>query len=174
VTTNDERGRSRILIDGPATKKITVLTEMWLTDGANTGNTGNEDFAERSNQLEPPRHGTLFRYFEIAPERDSAHLPKEELCRATREWFADMKGEHLQVDTSRHPAMHKSQTTDYIILLSGRITLVLDDEEVDLEPFDAVIQRGTNHAWANRGTEPALLVAVLVDTRGDPAGEDHG
>jgi mannose-6-phosphate isomerase-like protein (cupin superfamily) len=174
VTTNDKRGRSRILIDGPATNKITVLTEMWLTDGVTAGNTGNEDLAERSKQLEPPRHGTLFRYFEIAPERDLAHLPKEELYRVAREWFADMKGEHLQVDTNRHPAMHKSETTDYIILLSGRITLVLDDEEVDLEPFDAVIQRGTNHAWANRGTEPALLMAVLVDARGEPAVENHG
>jgi len=28
-----------------------------------------------------------------------------------------------------------------------------------------VIQRGTNHAWVNKGKEPALLVAVLVDAK---------
>ena len=32
-----------------------------------------------------------------------------------------------------------------------------------LKPGDVVIQRGTNHAWVNTGTEPALLVAVLAD-----------
>jgi quercetin dioxygenase-like cupin family protein len=69
----------------------------------------------------------------------------------------------LQPNTNRHPAMHKSNTTDYIILLSGSITLVLDTEERDLKPFDVVIQRGTNHAWVNRGSEDALLMAVLVD-----------
>jgi len=26
-----------------------------------------------------------------------------------------------------------------------------------------VIQRGTNHAWINRGKEPALLAAILID-----------
>jgi uncharacterized cupin superfamily protein len=62
--------------------------------------------------------------------------------------------------------MHKSATTDYIILLQGAITLVLDDEEVDMKPFDVVIQRGTNHSWVNRGEVDALLMAVLVDAKG--------
>ena len=80
-----------------------------------------------------------------------------------RDWFAGMNGGHLQPDTSRHPAMHQSSTTDDIILLSGEITLVLDKEERTLKPFDVVVQRGTNHAWVNRGTQDALLMAVLVD-----------
>mgnify|MGYP006063229341 FL=1 len=60
--------------------------------------------------------------------------------------------------------MHKTETVDYIILLKGDVTLILDDEEVDLKPFDVVVQRGTNHAWVNNGTEPALLIAVLIDS----------
>src|ERR1700730_2661324 len=36
---------------------------------------------------------------------------------------------------------------------------------VHMKPFDVVIQRGTNHAWVNKGKEPALLVAVLVDAK---------
>jgi len=31
-----------------------------------------------------------------------------------------------------------------------------------LKPLDVVVQRGTNHAWVNRGKEPAVLMAVLV------------
>ena len=43
------------------------------------------------------------------------------------------------------------------------MTLLLDEDERDLKPFDVVVQRGTNHAWINKGTEPALLIAVLMD-----------
>ena len=60
--------------------------------------------------------------------------------------------------------MHKTETVDYIILLQGDVTLILDEEEIDIKPFDVVVQRGTNHAWVNNGTEPALLIAVLIDS----------
>ncbi len=163
VTSNDANGKSGVMIDGVAAKTITVLTEMWLTDDKAADHLDGEDRAERSTQLEPPRGGTLFRYFEIAPESETAHLSDDEKRTANKEWFAAMKGAHLQPDTTVHPAMHKSSTTDYIILLSGKITLVLEREERTLKPFDCVIQRGTNHAWVNRGEEPALLMAVLVD-----------
>ncbi|MEE9192496.1 MAG: hypothetical protein V3U04_07805 [Candidatus Aerophobetes bacterium] len=43
------------------------------------------------------------------------------------------------------------------------MTLLLDEDEVDLRPFDVVIQRGTNHAWINKGSKPALLVSVMID-----------
>jgi hypothetical protein len=43
--------------------------------------------------------------------------------------------------------------------------MLLDKGEVHMKPFDVVIQRGTNHAWVNKGREPALLVAVLVDAK---------
>ena len=42
--------------------------------------------------------------------------------------------------------MHKTETIDYIILLKGDVTLILDEEEIDMKPFDVVVQRGTNHA----------------------------
>ena len=163
VTTNDVDGRSKVLIDAPAGNAIGVLTELWITEGTPASNAGHADNGAKSDRLEPPRHGTLFRYFQIAPESLSAHLPREERDRLARAWFAEMGGAHLQPDTSRHPAMHKSPTTDYIILLKGQITLMLDEGEVDLKPLDVVVQRGTNHAWVNRGTEDALLMAVLID-----------
>ena len=60
--------------------------------------------------------------------------------------------------------MHQTKTIDYIILLNGDVTLLLDKDEVRLKPFDTVVQRGTNHAWVNNGNEPALLIAVLIDS----------
>ena len=51
------------------------------------------------------------------------------------------------------------------MLLSGEVTLLLDKGEVDLKPFDVVVQRGTSHAWVNKGKEPALIAAVLIDAK---------
>jgi quercetin dioxygenase-like cupin family protein len=61
--------------------------------------------------------------------------------------------------------MHKTRTVDYVVLLAGEVTMLLDKGEVDLKPFDVVVQRGTNHAWVNKGKEPAILAAVLVDAK---------
>jgi mannose-6-phosphate isomerase-like protein (cupin superfamily) len=162
VTINDAQGKSGVMIDGPADNIITVLTELWITGRGKVNHTDGIDHGALSTQLEPPEGGTLFRYFEIPPESEFAHLSEAEKRKANAEWFAAMKGGHLQPDTSKHPAMHQSPTTDYIILLSGEITLVLEKEERTLKPFDCVVQRGTNHAWVNRGKENALLMAVLV------------
>ena len=68
------------------------------------------------------------------------------------------------MDTSRNAAMHETDTIDYIILLKGDVSLILDEEEVKLKPHDVVVQRRTNHAWVNHGTEPTLLIAVLIDS----------
>ncbi len=163
VTTNDTDGKSKVMIDGIAANTITVLTELWITEAGRHDHLDGIDHGARSDRLEPPKGGTLFRYFEIPPEREFAHLSDDEKRRANAEWFAAMRGGHLQPDTSVHPAMHKSTTTDYIILLQGEITLVLEKEERTLKPFDCVVQRGTNHAWVNRGKETAQLRAVLVD-----------
>ena len=163
VTTNDADGKSGVMIDGTAENTITVLTELWITGCGKVDHMDGIDQGARSTQLEPPEGGTLFRYFEIPPESEMAHLSEDEKRKANAEWFAAMNGAHLQPDTSKHPAMHRSPTTDYIILLSGEITLVLEKEERTMKPFDCVVQRGTNHAWVNRGKENALLMAVLVD-----------
>jgi quercetin dioxygenase-like cupin family protein len=78
--------------------------------------------------------------------------------------FEKIGAAHHRIDTTKHPAMHKTETIDYIILLKGDVTLILDQEEVDIKPFDVVVQRGTNHAWVNNGSDPALLIAVLIDS----------
>jgi quercetin dioxygenase-like cupin family protein len=60
--------------------------------------------------------------------------------------------------------MHRSETVDYGIVLEGEMVLMLDDGvEVELRPGDIVIQRGTDHAWANRSGAVARMAFVLVD-----------
>ena len=36
-----------------------------------------------------------------------------------------------------------------------------------MSAFDVVVQRGTNHAWINKGSDPALLAAILIDAEID-------
>jgi mannose-6-phosphate isomerase-like protein (cupin superfamily) len=159
VTGHDAQGRSVFVIDGPPT----AAGAFWLTDAAPADNKKADDAAQLVRGLEPPRAGTIFRYALIPPE--DPKVTPEERERITARMFEQMGAAHCRPDTSRHPAMHKTRTVDYVILLSGEVTLLLDKGEVDLKPFDVVVQRGTNHAWVNKGKEPALIAAVLVDAK---------
>jgi quercetin dioxygenase-like cupin family protein len=62
-----------------------------------------------------------------------------------------------------HPLMHRTDTVDYGIVLSGEIYLVLDKQETLLKAGDVVVQRGTNHAWSNRSDKPCRMAFILVD-----------
>jgi quercetin dioxygenase-like cupin family protein len=60
--------------------------------------------------------------------------------------------------------MHRTETLDYAILLSGECDLELDDgKTVSLKAGDVVVQRGTMHAWVNNGTAPCVFAFVLID-----------
>ena len=169
VTGHDADGKSIVLYDGIAQSILANpdrpgrgLTDLWVTETAPADNAGEVDTADRRIRLEPPGNGTVFRFFQVMPESEEAGIDAAEVERRTAAGFKNMGAAHSRVDTSRHPGMHKTATVDYIILLSGRVTMILDDGEVDLEPLDVVVQRGTNHAWINHGTEPAVLAGVLV------------
>jgi quercetin dioxygenase-like cupin family protein len=58
--------------------------------------------------------------------------------------------------------MHRSNTIDFIFIISGQLELVLEDGSTVLRPGDCVVQRGTNHAWRVVGTEPCTFAAVLL------------
>jgi mannose-6-phosphate isomerase-like protein (cupin superfamily) len=167
VTGVDSSGKSYVAIDGPGAGIIEEggagLAEIWVTDAAPADNAAKGDAAAWKMRLEPPAEGSVFRFFQLAPEDKS--LSTRELEERTAAMFAAIGGAHCRVDTERHPSMHTTRTVDYVILLSGRVTLLLDKGEVELKPFDVVVQRGTNHGWVNRGTEPALFAAVLIDAK---------
>jgi len=56
--------------------------------------------------------------------------------------------------------MHKSETLDYGILLSGERILVLDDGEYVLNPGDTVVQIGSWHAWSNLNASQMAFVMM--------------
>ena len=80
-----------------------------------------------------------------------------------KELSAGVGSPTCRVDVSRRPLMHLTPTTDYIMLLSGGVSLLLDEgDPIPLEPFDCVVQRATNHAWIVTSKEPAIFVCVMV------------
>jgi hypothetical protein len=168
VTGQDSQGRSRaVSVDAPRMRGITA--ELWRSD-ADLGAAG----AEASiAPLEPAAGGSVFRFFRVMPEHLVADMTAEAREQLYAEHFAHMGASHCRPDTERHPGMHRTATIDYVMLLEGRVTLLLDEGEVELEPFDVVVQRATNHAWINHGDSPALMMAVLIDQSGrsDPESE---
>ena len=166
ITGHNENGKSIISIDGPPARSMGEdaggLFEIWNTDGSGFETKSDNDRADIDIMLSPVKDGTKFRYFQINPLPEG--VPEDMLQEIAADAFEKVGAAHHRVDTSKHPAMHKTETVDYIILLKGDVTLILDEEEIDIKPFDVVVQRGTNHAWVNNGTEPALLIAVLIDS----------
>ena len=53
--------------------------------------------------------------------------------------------------------MLQTAALEFAIVLDGTVTLVLDTAEVDLASGDVVVQRGSRHAWSNRGDRPATV-----------------
>jgi len=67
--------------------------------------------------------------------------------------------------------MHRTETIDYVIVLAGELEMQMDDSTVKLKAGDVLVQRGTNHAWINRGPKPARVAFILVDAK--PLGIGH-
>jgi hypothetical protein len=72
-------------------------------------------------------------------------------------------------DGASKPAMKKSRTLDFCLVLEGEVTLVLDLEEVPLRAGDVVVQRGTRHAWSNRSARPCRIAISSHDATEAPA-----
>jgi quercetin dioxygenase-like cupin family protein len=76
-----------------------------------------------------------------------------------------------QLEPGSPKFMHRTETVDYAILLSGQCDLELDGGEVlHLAPGDVVVQRGTLHAWVNHGPGPCVFAFVLIDAEPATAG----
>jgi hypothetical protein len=65
------------------------------------------------------------------------------------------------------PGMHASDTIDMIVMLSGELSMELEDHTMlHLRPGDTLVQNGTMHAWSVPGDEPARFAVFLVGAYG--------
>ena len=63
------------------------------------------------------------------------------------------------------PRMHRTETIDYAVVISGEIDMTLDSGTVHLRAGDVLVQQATLHDWVNRGREPCRIAFVLVPTK---------
>lgn len=61
----------------------------------------------------------------------------------------------------RTSVYHRTDTVDFDIVLSGAVTLVLDDDEVVLTSGDAVVVPGVGHAW-RAGSEGYVMACLVI------------
>nr|ART39196.1 H216 [uncultured bacterium] len=61
-----------------------------------------------------------------------------------------------------NPGMHKTETTDYGIVLEGEVVCMFDKGEVTLKAGDVLVQDHTRHGWSNRTNAPAKVAFVLI------------
>jgi quercetin dioxygenase-like cupin family protein len=139
ITGHDGARVAKVLIDAPATNAKypsagTVSTLIWCTDGAPAAIPVGE-----------------------APEDMGARiLGTAPPPKGTRFAVID-----FPPGNTAH--MHRTETIDYVIVLDGEIEMDMDQSTVRLKAGDVMVQRGTNHAWANRSGARARVAFVLID-----------
>lgn len=167
VTGHDPSGKAVVLFDGPSPTRMAreetgvVSRLMWVTDETPADLTAApaQDRAVRKIGIPPPPGGSILRVVDFPPGRSQANLPLDHLARELGDGHAPSKF------PPRHPAMHRTRSIDYAVVLAGEIDMLLDDSEVHVKAGDIIVQQGTNHAWVNRGSEPCRIAFVLIDAR---------
>jgi hypothetical protein len=169
VTGHDAQGNAVIQEDRsvPRVQRIggehgPLFFEVWNTQGAPAPiDRASGEPGEDGIQLAPPKNGTRIRVLDIPPDDASFDDLSEEAIRAH---FAEVgAGEAPEGSGGRHAFMHKTETVDYGIMLEGELTLIMDVGETVIRAGDIVVQRGTNHGWANRSGRPCRIAFVLID-----------
>ncbi len=146
VTGHDAKNVAKVLIDGIATNDRgepgRSRVLMWCTDSAPTDNAIGEKIEDMGSRM-----------------LGTAPPP-----RGTRFTIND-------IPPGMPGVMHRTETVDYCLVLAGEVDMEMDQSTIHLKAGDVVIQRGTNHSWINRGTEPARIAFVLIDA--EPLGIGH-
>lgn len=165
VTGHDENGVATVISDEEASCILSrpnrpgvTLTNLWMNDKTPAAMELHDDPVTGPLILHPPKNGSVFRIVQFDPE-DPEVLAKLDGKSA----FAEMGAGANIVENARHPFMHRTDSLDYTVVLSGEIYMMMDEDEYLLKVGDTVVQQGTNHAWSNRGTEPCLIAFILVD-----------
>ena len=159
VTGVNAEGQAMVVQDGlaPVTVSRPALAMeaalIWTTSETPADLSQFDDPTLRPSAIGPTPGGSLVRVTDFLPSPkgvDDATVQKE-------------FGLGGDAQGGRHALMHRTRTLDYAIVLDGEIDMLLDEGEVHLKAGDILIQRGTNHAWVNRGDRPCRIAFVMVD-----------
>jgi len=172
VTDVDANGRSRISEDAPAKAVRTVegrpgyrSVNVWRTLESPINIFAPDSIEAHKGILPTKGGGTILRVIDFPPESPDPEVRKKQIGATFAGMFHDATHDKRE---GAHPGMHTTETVDYAILLEGEIWAVMDDNETLMRAGDILIQRGTNHAWANRSNKTARICFVLMDGKFQP------
>jgi len=171
VTGHDPDGRAIIQEDRPVPRVQRIggdhgplFFEVWNTcESPALIDRASGEPPENAIRLSPPKNGTRIRVLEIPPDDEGLESLSPEQIKAHFAEVAAADAPSHGANGSRHAFMHRTETVDYGIMLEGELTLIMDVGETLIRPGDIVIQRGTNHGWANRSGRPCRIAFVLID-----------
>lgn len=166
VTGLDASGRSVALFDSELPLKAQApgrpkSVNLWATFQSPANLSSTDAVLMMPPRLPPPDDGTKFQIAEFPPTTaaQDAKLPIDTMMKVVGN-LVPKKGR-----PPRDPAMHRTRTVDYAIVLSGEMDMLLDDSTIHVKAGDVIIQQATNHAWVNHGTQPCRIMFVLMDSK---------
>ncbi|MDO8773004.1 MAG: cupin domain-containing protein [Burkholderiaceae bacterium] len=169
VTGHEASGKAIIASNGPLPTVVeiaaipgTVFHEVWETRATPVLIDNGADPSTGPLTLPPPPNGTRMRFVDIPPDTQEFLDHGAAKMKDAFSQIGDEKASTVKAH-SPHPLMHRTESIDYGVVIEGEMTLVLDDSEVLLRPGSVVIQRGSNHAWANRSGKPCRMLFILID-----------
>jgi len=178
ITGHDANGKAVVTANTPVPTVVeieaipgTVFHEIWQTLATPAPIGNGADPTLGALVLPPPKHGTRIRFVDIPPDTQEFLERGAARMQAAFTQIGDAKASTVD-QHSPHPLMHRTESVDYGVVIAGEVVLILDDSEVALKTGDVVIQRGTNHAWANRTSEMCRMLFILVDGQYEPALRD--
>ncbi|MGK5112430.1 hypothetical protein [Geodermatophilus sp. CPCC 205506] len=101
----------------------------------------------------PPDAGLVYRITIVPPDSDW------DRSLGYQDFRGALKGSLPSGEDGGIPGLFVTETLDIVTVVSGEIYAVLETGETLLRPEDTLVQRGTKHAWSNRGVTPATIAA---------------
>jgi len=169
VAIDREAGKSSLVGDTPSPDVRTdrarpgfALQRMWVADSGPAKIV--YETLHLPHVIVPPAKGSVLNVLTFPPD---AEWKGKVGSREVAAYFQAMgaTGASTYTPQAPHPYMQKTRTVDFCIVLEGEITLVLDTQEVTVKQGDFVINRGSNHAWSNRSSKPAMVAIAAHDAR---------
>lgn len=168
VTGHNSQGQAIVSSSGPLSKVVevdavpgTVFHEVWSTSETPARISNGADPTTGALILPPPMRGTRIRFVDIPADTEDFLARGAERMQQAFEQIGDVEASTVK-HNSPHPLMHRTESVDYGVVMEGELTLVLDEGEVQLGAGSVVVQRGTNHAWANRSDRTCRMLFVLI------------
>lgn len=180
VTGHDKNGKSIVLADGtPPNVFFTPSLPGYISfDTFRTFESPAIIASQTAETTDGPRRqlptpsGTVIRISHVPPTNEV--FKKLDSATSDNAFQAlGNAGGHTGNAKSKNALMHRTETIDYVVVLSGELTLILDDSEVVLRTGDVLVQCGTNHAWENRSDAPVIVMFVLLDGAYAPELSQH-